>query len=76
MQQPTDHQLQHRRQVAERIRRLRHQRNMSQERLAEAIGRDRQTVGQWERAVTPPTVDDVAALAQALGVHTWELFYG
>lgn len=73
--QPTDHQLQERRAVADRIRRLRHVRGLSQEGLAEAVGRDRQTIGQWERAATSPTVDDIAALAAALGVKTWEMFY-
>ncbi|KDN84357.1 helix-turn-helix domain-containing protein [Kitasatospora cheerisanensis] len=74
--QPDARQLQERREVAERLRYLRHQRGLTQERLAEAIGRDRQTVGQWERAVTPPTVDDLSALARALRVETWRLFYG
>ena len=73
---PDEHQLQERRLVGERIRYLRHQRGLSQERLAEAIGRDRQAVGSWERAVTPPTVDDLSALARALGVETWRFFYG
>ncbi|PJN22379.1 hypothetical protein CG736_28085 [Kitasatospora sp. CB02891] len=56
-----------------RIRRFRHQRGLSQERPAEAIGRDRQT---WERAVTPPTVDDLSDLARALRIRTRRLFCG
>ncbi|WP_189275074.1 helix-turn-helix transcriptional regulator [Kitasatospora griseola] len=59
-----------------RIRHFRHQRGLSPERPAEAVDRDRQTVGLWERAVTPPTVDDLSALARALQVQTWRLFYG
>ncbi|MFI9783584.1 helix-turn-helix domain-containing protein [Kitasatospora sp. NPDC051984] len=73
---PDAHQPRERREVAERIRHFRHQRGLSQERLAEVIGRDRQTVGLWERAVTPPTVDDLSALARALQIQTWRLFYG
>jgi transcriptional regulator with XRE-family HTH domain len=73
---PTPHQLQERRDVGDRIRFLRRQQGVSQERLAEMIGRDRQSVSNWERGATPVNIDDLGAMARALGVQTWRLFYG
>ncbi|NUQ95599.1 MAG: helix-turn-helix transcriptional regulator [Streptomyces sp.] len=49
---------------------------MSQEKLAELIGRDRQSVSSWERGATPPNLDDLTAIAHVLGVGTWRLLYG
>lgn len=40
------------------------------------IGRDRQSVSNWERGATPASIDDLGAMARALGVQTWRLFYG
>jgi transcriptional regulator with XRE-family HTH domain len=73
---PTPFQLQERRKVGDRIRFLRRQQGLSQEKLAELIGRDRQSVSSWERGATPLTVDDLTAIAQVVGVDTWRLFYG
>jgi transcriptional regulator with XRE-family HTH domain len=73
---PDEHQLEHRRLVGERIRFLRRQAGLSQERLGEAVGVDRRTIGSWENAVTPPTLDDITALARSLNVAPWRLFYG
>ncbi|MFD4394626.1 helix-turn-helix domain-containing protein [Kitasatospora sp. NPDC058478] len=69
-------QLQERREVGDRIRYLRRQQRISQERLAELIGRDRQTVGNYESGRTPPSLDDLIAIAQCLDVSTWRLFHG
>lgn len=73
---PDEHQLELRKAVGDRIRFLRRQRNLSQERLAEACGVDRRTVGSWELAITPPTVDNISAMSRAFGVEPWRLFYG
>jgi transcriptional regulator with XRE-family HTH domain len=54
---------------------LRHQRGLSQERLAELAGVDRRTVGSWERGDTAPTLDDLTALAGALRVESWMLLF-
>ncbi|WP_234443509.1 helix-turn-helix domain-containing protein [Streptomyces sp. NRRL B-24484] len=74
--QPTTRQLEQRTLVGERIRFLRHQRGYSQERLAELAGMDRQSVGHYERAQRAATVDDLTAIADALGVAPWRFFYG
>ncbi len=41
--------------------------NMTQERLAEAVGVSRQTVAKWESGETSPDLEHAAALAEALG---------
>ncbi|WP_101382715.1 helix-turn-helix transcriptional regulator [Kitasatospora sp. GP30] len=67
---PTDQQLQTRRQVGERIRTWRHIRRYSQERLGEqAGGLDRRTIASFEAGRTPPTLDDLVAIAAALGIQ-------
>ncbi|MFE6500797.1 helix-turn-helix domain-containing protein [Kitasatospora sp. NPDC057738] len=73
---PDAHQLQERREVGERIRHLRHAHSMSQERLAEMIGRDRQSIRHYEHGMTSVGLDDLVAIARALDVPTWRLFYG
>jgi transcriptional regulator with XRE-family HTH domain len=73
---PDARQLRERREVGDRIRYLRRQQGLSQERLAELIGRDRQTIRHYEHGMTPAGLDDLVAMAQALGVETWRLFYG
>ncbi|MGV9271346.1 helix-turn-helix transcriptional regulator [Kitasatospora sp. NPDC003701] len=73
---PDARQLQERREVGERIRHLRRQRGLSQERLAHLIGVDRQTVGNYERAVTAPGLDELAAIAATFDLPTWRLLYG
>ncbi|MFB7908091.1 helix-turn-helix domain-containing protein [Kitasatospora sp. NPDC056076] len=74
--QPDTRQLRERREVGDRIRYLRRQHGISQERLGELIGRDRQSVSNWEIGKTPPSLDDLVATARALGVETWRLLYG
>ncbi|MCG6498890.1 helix-turn-helix domain-containing protein [Kitasatospora sp. A2-31] len=71
--QPDPHQLHERRAVGDRIRFLRRQRGVSQERLAALINRDRQSISNWELGHTPPSLDDLVAAARALGVPTWRL---
>ncbi|MEV7358226.1 helix-turn-helix transcriptional regulator [Kitasatospora sp. NPDC091276] len=73
---PDAYQLQERHAVGERIRHLRRARGMSQERLAELIGRDRQSIRHYEHGMTSVGLDDLAAIARAFDVPTWRLFYG
>ena len=72
---PDEHQLEQRRQVGERIRRLRAARGLSQERLGEAVGLDRRTIGGYEMARSAPTLDDLTAIARALDVPLVNLFW-
>ncbi len=53
--------------VAENIRRLRNESEMTQEQLAERIGVARSTVAQWERGWTKPRMGMVSRLAAAFG---------
>jgi transcriptional regulator with XRE-family HTH domain len=55
---------------------LRHQRGLSQERLAERAGMSPKTVSRIETGVVSATVDQLARLARGLGVPTWRLFWG
>lgn len=55
---------------------MRRQRLLSQEKLGEAVGLDRRTIGSYENAMTAPTLDDLTAISRALGIETWRLFYG
>jgi transcriptional regulator with XRE-family HTH domain len=71
-----DHlQLKTRREVGARIRQLRRAHGWSQETLAEQAGVDRRTIGSWELGLTAPTLDDLVALARALGTQTIYLFW-
>jgi transcriptional regulator with XRE-family HTH domain len=72
---PDDQQLQVRREIGDRIRRYRIAQGMSQERLAEAAGLDRQTVGNYELARTPASIDHLVAIARALNVPLVNLFW-
>ncbi|MER5350561.1 helix-turn-helix transcriptional regulator [Kitasatospora sp. NPDC002551] len=69
-------QLAERRAVGVRIRHLRRAAQLSQEKLGELVGRDRQTIRHYEHGMTPASLDDLVAIARALGVPTWRLFYG
>ena len=48
------------------LRRLRTRRGVGQRALAEAIGRDRQTICRWEAGQRTPSLPDLIALAAAL----------
>lgn len=39
-------------------------------------GIDRRTIGQCELGATPVSIDSLTAIARALDVATWRLFYG
>jgi transcriptional regulator with XRE-family HTH domain len=66
--------LQQRTQVGRRIRDLRVERGLSQERLAEAAGLARHTVYRTELATHSASIDAIALIAAALGVPPGILF--
>ncbi|RQU47895.1 XRE family transcriptional regulator [Burkholderia cenocepacia] len=62
-----------RRRLAEHVRRLRLEREISQEALADQCGFHRTYVSQVERGATNITLDNVQKLATALGVDPIDL---
>lgn len=58
----------------ERLRELRMERNLSQERLAELAGLDRNYIGQIERAERNVALVNIVRISNALGVEPGELF--
>jgi len=60
--------------LGSRLAQLRKQKGMTQNQLANAIGRDSMTVSRWERGERIMRADDVAAVAEALGIHAGLLF--
>jgi transcriptional regulator with XRE-family HTH domain len=70
--------LRQRRRVAfgQRVRELRLERDLSQERLAEHAGLHRTYVGDIERGERNVALDNICRLADALGVHPGDLFQG
>lgn len=68
--------LQRRRAFGDRLRLLRAQAGLSQERLAEQAGLHRTYVGSVERGERNVSLDNIHALADALRVPVAELFAG
>ena len=60
--------LRRRRAVGDRIRQVRMQRNLTQEKLAERCGLDRKTVNRIEGALTSPLLDHLLLIAHELGI--------
>lgn len=65
---------QHRREVGDRIRRLRRARELTQEQLAELLAVDSKTISRVENGHHAITIDFAARLARALRVESWRLF--
>lgn len=62
-----------RREIGVRIRAARRTARLTQEQLAERVGRDRKTVVRWENAYSTPDLDDLLLLAHALNIPLAEL---
>jgi len=62
------------RDLAQRIRDLRHEKQWSQERLAEEASMHRTYLAGIERALRNPSLENLVKLANALGVTLAELF--
>ncbi|MFJ1935583.1 helix-turn-helix domain-containing protein [Kitasatospora sp. NPDC088160] len=52
---------------------LRRQADPMQERLGERAGLDRRTIGRIENGLAPATLDQLGAIARAIGVPLWRL---
>ena len=65
--------MQLRRIVAQNLRRLRQDRGLSQEELADLAGLNRNYIGMIEREENAPTVDTLEELAKALKVQPEDL---
>lgn len=59
--------------IADRLVKLRKQKGLSQEELAEKLGLSRQAVSKWERAEASPDTDNLICLAKLYGVSLDEL---
>ena len=62
--------------LGESISRLRTQRNESQEELAEVLNSSVDAVSRWERGITSPNAEQLAALASHFGLSVSRLYYG
>ena len=62
--------------VAKHIRRLRTERRLTQEKLAEKLFVTRQTVSAWETGKAQPDLETLERIAAALGAEVTELIYG
>ena len=62
--------------VAKHIKRLRVEKGLTQEELAERLHVTRQAVSNWERSAAQPDLDTLQAIAAALGVEVTEVIYG
>ncbi|MBW5420249.1 helix-turn-helix domain-containing protein [Streptomyces sp. BG9H] len=70
---PTPRVLAARRAVGERIRTARIHANLTQERLAERAGMERQAVNRIEQGHSSPVLDNLIRIADALGVQLRDL---
>ena len=61
--------------VARNLKRIRERRGMSQETVAAQLHTTRQTISNWERGQTNPSIDDLMKLAGFFQVGVDELIY-
>ena len=59
--------------LGEKIQKLRKQRGLSQEALAEKVTVTRQTISKWELGTSDPSTSNLFALAKLYGVSVEEL---
>ena len=59
--------------IAENIRKLRHNLNLSQEQLAERLGVRFQAVSKWERGETYPDIELLPSIASFFGISVDDL---
>ena len=59
--------------IADRLQKLRKERGLSQEELANQLGISRQAVSKWERAESSPDTDNLICLAKLYGISLDEL---
>ena len=62
--------------VSHTIKRLRLEKNMNQEQLAEQLHVTRQAVSNWETGKTQPDIDTLTSIAEFFGVSVEYLIYG
>lgn len=62
------------RELGKRLKYLRLQANMTQEKLAELVGVATKTVSYWETAHNPVTLNKIPIIADALNVPVYKLF--
>lgn len=59
--------------IAEKIKQLRKDNNMTQEDLAEKINVSRQTISKWETNIAIPDADNIVAISKLFNITTDEL---
>ena len=62
--------------ITNNIKRLRKEKGLSQEQMAETLHVTRQTVSAWERGVAQPGLDILGEIAKALETEPEKLLYG
>lgn len=62
--------------ISKNIKKLRVERNLTQDALAEKIHVTRQAISNWENDKTKPDIEALESLAEAFGVEMEELIYG
>lgn len=62
--------------ISKNIKKLRSERNLTQDLLAEKVNVTRQTISSWENDRTQPDIDMLVLLAKALDIGIEELIYG
>ena len=62
--------------LAERLKTLRMERNLTQEFVAETLGVSRQAVSKWENGTSDPSTSNLFALAKLYSISVEELLHG
>ena len=59
--------------IAEKLKYLRREHNMTQEDMAEKLNVSRQTISKWETNITIPDADNIVAICKLFNITTDEL---